>query len=142
MLIDGGLSVDDRGVVTFVNDFDFKDVKRFYMVQNHSKGFVRAWHGHMIEAKYVLVVRGTILLGVVNYNDWHNGKDVWPEKYILSDKKPQILYIPANYANGFKTLTDDAQVMFFSTTTMEESKDDDYRIDAGVYGDFWKEEWR
>ena len=46
ILIKGGLSVDDRGSVSFVNDFNFSDVKRFYMIQNHVQGFVRAWHGH------------------------------------------------------------------------------------------------
>ena len=30
VLMKGGLAVDDRGEVGFVNDFDFKEVKRFY----------------------------------------------------------------------------------------------------------------
>jgi dTDP-4-dehydrorhamnose 3,5-epimerase len=135
-LINGGLAVDDRGSVTFVNDFDFKGVKRFYMVQNHEKGFVRAWHGHKKESKYVLVTRGTIRLIVVNmYNTDEQ------EEYILSDKKPQILYIPAGFYNGFQTLTDDAQVMFFSTTTLEESKDDDYREKWNKFND-WEKDYR
>ena len=53
-LIEGGLAVDDRGIVSFVNDFDFAGVKRFYMVSNHKAGFVRAWHAHKHEAKYVM----------------------------------------------------------------------------------------
>ena len=52
-LINGGIAVDDRGQLSFVNDFDFKDVKRFYMVENHEKGFIRAWHGHKKDVKYV-----------------------------------------------------------------------------------------
>lgn len=130
MLINGGLAVDDRGTVTFVNDFDFKDVKRFYMVQNHVKGFVRAWHGHKKEAKYALVVQGSVLLRYVPLDGLN--KDV--ESVVLSDKQPKILYIPAGYANGFKTLTDDAQVMFFSTVTMEEAADDDFRFEATKWG--------
>ena len=62
----GDISVDDRGRVSYINDFDFKDVKRFYMVENHEKGFIRAWHGHKNEGKYVYVVSGTALVGVVN----------------------------------------------------------------------------
>jgi dTDP-4-dehydrorhamnose 3,5-epimerase-like enzyme len=136
-IIKGDLAVDDRGTVTFVNDFDFKGVKRFYMVENHAKGFVRAWHGHEKEAKYVLVVKGSIILGVVNNNE----PMPLPERLILSDKKPQVVYIPPNHYNGFKTLTDDARVMFFSTSTLEESLGDDIRFPAD-YWDIWEVEAR
>ena len=65
-LINGGVAVDDRGQLSFVNDFDFTDVKRFYMVENHEQGFIRAWHGHKKEGKYVYVPSGAILIGTVN----------------------------------------------------------------------------
>lgn len=134
-IIDGGLVVDDRGIVTFVNDFDFKNVKRFYMVQNHAKGFVRAWHGHKKEGKYVFVARGSVLMGVMPMN---GGK---ANTHILSDKKPQVLYIPPKHYNGFKTLTEDALVIFYSTTTLEESQDDDIREPAEKWN-IWKEDYR
>lgn len=133
-IFDGGLAVDDRGTVTFVNDFDFKDVKRFYMVQNHTKGFVRAWHGHKKESKYVLVVRGSILIGVMPLAGGQ------ATTHVLSDRKPQVLFIPKGHYNGFKTLTDDAQVMFFSTSTLEESKGDDIRQPANKWNVFNIEE--
>lgn len=135
MLINGGLAVDDRGTVTFVNDFNFEGVKRFYMVQNHANGFVRAWHGHKKEAKYVLVVRGSIKLGVVDMNTEEL------QAFVLSAQKPQVLYIPSGNYNGFKTLTDDAQVIFFSTVTMDEAKDDDFRFEARKW-DIWDIEER
>jgi dTDP-4-dehydrorhamnose 3,5-epimerase len=43
-IINGGIAPDDRGSVRFVNDFDFAKVKRFYQVENHRAGFIRAWH--------------------------------------------------------------------------------------------------
>lgn len=121
-IIEGGLSVDDRGTVSFVNDFHFTGVKRFYLVSNHSKGFVRAWHGHRKEAKYVFVVKGSVLFKV------RNMESGVIEQVVLSDKKPQILLIPPYNYNGFKTLTEDAQIMFFSTSTLEESLGDDFRL--------------
>jgi dTDP-4-dehydrorhamnose 3,5-epimerase len=133
----GGVAVDDRGKVSFVNEFDFNGVKRFYMVENHAKGFVRAWHAHKIEAKYVFVVSGAIKLGLVE--DWENSDDV--EEYILSADNPSVLYIPPNSANGFMTLTDDAKVIFYSTTSMEEAKGDDYRLPADKW-DIWEVEKR
>lgn len=122
----GDVAVDDRGKVTFVNDFDFKDVKRFYMVENHQQGFVRAWHGHKKEGKYVLVVQGAAIVATVPFEGFN--KDV--ERFVLSADKPKVLYIPPSHFNGFKTLSLNTKVMFFSTSTLEESTDDDYREDA------------
>jgi dTDP-4-dehydrorhamnose 3,5-epimerase len=133
----GGLAVDDRGEVAFVNDFNFTGVKRFYLVSNHRQGFVRAWHAHRREAKYVTVVQGAALIGAVKIDDWDApAKDAQVHRYVLSSHKPSVLYIPAGYANGFMSLTDDARLMFFSTSTLEESTGDDIRYDARLW-DIW-----
>ena len=42
-LIDGGLHVDARGVVTHVNDFDFMGVDRFYTIRSHRPFEPRGW---------------------------------------------------------------------------------------------------
>ena len=145
-MIDGGLSVDDRGQVTFVNKFDFKNVKRFYMVENHEVGFVRAWHGHMKESKYVFVPQGSALIGAVKIpkNELVNLEAVdnsLVEKFVLSSNKPQVLYIPSGYANGFMTLKENTKVMFFSTSTLEDSLNDDIRFDWDRW-DIWNIERR
>jgi len=141
-IIDGGLSIDDRGQVTFVNDFSFKDVKRFYMVSNHAAGFVRAWHAHKKEAKYVFVADGAALVGLVPINNWKKpSKGVMVERYVLSSGAPKLLYIPPGYANGFMSLTSDTQLIFYSTSTLEESLNDDFRYDSR-YWDIWQIEER
>ena len=119
----GGLAVDDRGQLSFVNDFDFKDVKRFYMVENHEQGFIRAWHGHKKEGKYVFVTNGAVLIGAVNMET----EDI--NRFILSSNKPQVLYIPPGYANGFMNLKNNTKVIFFSTSTLEDSMNDDIRFE-------------
>jgi dTDP-4-dehydrorhamnose 3,5-epimerase-like enzyme len=130
-LIQGGLAVDDRGQVVFVNDFDFKGVKRFYSVSNHASNFVRAWHAHKKEAKYVLVTQGAAIIGAVEVDNWDDpSKDTEVHRFVLAAQKPSVLYIPAGYANGFMTLTEDTQLMFFSTSSLEESKGDDFRYEA------------
>jgi len=142
ILIDGGLAVDDRGQVSFVNGFGFENVKRFYMVSNHSAGFVRAWHAHKKEAKYVLVVKGAAVVGAVAVDNWEKpSKDAKVHRYVLSEKKPAVLYIPNGFANGFMSLTKDTQIMFFSTSALEESLGDDIRFDAR-YWDIWSVEER
>jgi dTDP-4-dehydrorhamnose 3,5-epimerase-like enzyme len=130
-LIKGGLAVDDRGQVSFVNDFDFEGVKRFYAVENHARGFIRAWHAHKKEAKYVMVVRGAALIGAVEIDDWDNpSKDAQVHRHVLSEASPAVLFVPAGYANGFMSLTADTKILFFSTSSLEESAGDDIRYDA------------
>ncbi len=141
-IIAGDISVDDRGEVAYVNEFDFADVKRFYRVSNHRKGFVRAWHAHRQEAKYVVVMRGVALVGAVAIDNWeHPSRQEKVYRYVLSAKKPEVLYIPSSYANGFMSLTDDAILVFFSTKTIEESLKDDVRY-VWNYWDIWQVEER
>lgn len=137
-LIEGGLSVDDRGSVAFVNSFAFDGVKRFYVVANHRAGFVRAWHGHKVESKYIMVVAGSAIVGAVRIDNWeHPSKDLPAHRHVLSAEKPAVLYIPSGYANGFMTLTADTKLIFFSTASVEDSRNDDIRYDAH-YWDAWK----
>jgi len=122
-IIPGGKIFDDRGSLSFVNDFDFHDVKRFYVVSNYQQNFIRAWHGHRYEGKYVFVVSGAALVGVVNLET-----EEIVGRYVLSEEQPKVLWIPPNHANGFMALKKDTKVMFFSTTTLEESRGDDIRF--------------
>ena len=136
-LIEGALSVDDRGSVSFVNEFDFAGVKRFYLVANHRAGFVRAWHAHRREAKYVTATRGAAVVGAVKIDNWEApSRESDVHRFILSAQRPSVLYIPAGYGNGFVSLTEDATLMFFSTSTLDESRGDDVRYDSRHW-DIW-----
>jgi dTDP-4-dehydrorhamnose 3,5-epimerase-like enzyme len=138
VIIAGGLAADDRGELGFVNDFHFDGVKRFYTVANYRQGFIRAWHAHKREAKYVTAVSGAAVVGAVRVDDWlAPAANVPVDRFVLSAHKPSVLYIPAGYANGFMSLTADLKLVFFSTSTLEESQGDDYRFDA-YYWDIWK----
>lgn len=137
-VIEGGLGVDDRGEVAFVNDFCFEGVKRFYVVSNHQAGFVRAWHAHHREAKYVMIVQGAAIVAAVAIDNWERpSKDAQIHRYVLSAQKPAVVYIPSGHANGFMSLTADTKLIFFSTSTLEESRGDDVRYDAR-YWDAWQ----
>ena len=131
ILFEGGLSIDDRGEVGFVNGFDMRQVRRFYTVCNHKPGFVRAWHAHKREKKYVTVVSGAAIVAAVCIDNWESpSKDLCVHRYVLSAQKPAVLFIPNGHANGFMTLTEDTKLMFFSTAMLGESEGDDIRYDA------------
>lgn len=141
-LIPGGRASDDRGTLKFVNDFDVSKARRFYVVTNHRSGFIRAWHGHEREGKYVTVLQGAAIVAAVRVDDWKKpdpGARV--HRYVLSEGNPSVLFIPPGYANGAMTLTDDAILQYFSTSTLEESKGDDIRFPAHLW-DPWSIEER
>ena len=46
------------------------------------------------------------------------------------------MYIPPGYANGFMSLTADAHLVFFSTSSVQDSLTDDVRYDARRW-DIW-----
>lgn len=136
--MEGGLIVDDRGSVSFVNEFRFEGINRFYIIANHTVGFVRAWHAHRRESKYVMALAGAAIVAAVGIDNWESpSKDLPIHRYVLSAQTPAILYIPAGFANGCMTLTDGARLLFFSTSSLEESMEDDIRYDA-YYWDAWK----
>lgn len=153
-LVDGGIAVDDRGTVSYVNEVS-QQIKRIYYVSNFERGMIRAWHGHKKETKGVLVTKGSAIVIAIpmeniewtkNYSSYDlNGLTCEPnvaDKHILSENKPQILWIPKGYVNGFKTLTEDTQVLFLSTSTLEESKNDDIRFSADIFRHLWNVEER
>lgn len=142
-LFDGNLFVDDRGVLSFVNSFmKFNTIKRFYQVNNHNSSIIRAFHGHKREAKYVYVTTGSAIIIITKIID-ERTLDIKFNRYILSDKIPKILYIPPGYANGFKPLEEHTNIMFFSTTSLEESKNDDVRYSYDILGqNIWETENR
>lgn len=135
--INGGLAVDDRGSVRFCNDFDMSRVKRFYQVENHDVGFIRAFHGHKHEKKWFWPTKGTFLVGCFSMSTKESCK------MIISSESPKALYIPEGHANGAMTLTPGAVLTVFSSSTLEESKGDDIRYPWDELGsDFWNIEYR
>lgn len=141
-IINGGFAVDDRGWINFANDFNFSEygVKRFYQVQNFSTSTIRAWHAHKNEAKFVYVAEGSAIFGAVKLDNFDTpSKDLEINRFILSEKNPEVLFIPPGYANGFRALEKETRVIFFSTNTLKESQKDDYRFPADYWGEeFWE----
>ena len=133
----GGIFVDDRGTLRYMNEVDFTKVKRFYQVENHERGTIRAWHGHEHEGKYVWVAKGSAIVAHFQMAEpkdvlLHHSSEVI--RVVLSDKQPKLLYIPKGQYNGFKTLEEDTRVIFFSTSTLKESADDDHRLSFNAIG--------
>jgi dTDP-4-dehydrorhamnose 3,5-epimerase-like enzyme len=133
-LIPGELHVDQRGIVSFVNDFDFKGVDRFYTVKAHKTRELRGWIGHRKEHKWFTALTGALMVAVVAPDDWENpSMDLPVKRFILSALKPAILHVPPGHANASLMLTQDALLGIFSSGKIENAVEDDWRFDVDTW---------
>jgi dTDP-4-dehydrorhamnose 3,5-epimerase-like enzyme len=133
-LIEGGTHIDERGILSFINDFDLTPVKRFYSITHPNKEIVRAWQGHKQEHKYFYVLKGSFVVAWVKIDRWKSpSKDLKAEYVILQTSDPKILILPPGYANGLKALETNSEIMVFSDYLLNESSDDIIRFNK----DWW-----
>lgn len=125
---DGKIITDDRGHLIVHNSFNPQElrVKRFYIVSNRDSGFIRAWHGHRVEEKYVTVLNGTAQISLCPMESFCIES---VSTHILTEYSPEMVHIPANFYNGWMSLTPGATLQYFSTSSLESSLGDDYRED-------------
>ncbi len=129
---------DARGKLTFFNDFDMKDVKRFYVIEHPDTEIVRAWQGHKIEQKWFYVLAGSFKVVIVQPDDWMDPSDsLQMQEFILQSEGNEILHVPGGFANGFKALMPQSKMMVFSDCTVAESSHDNFRFDANKWYN-WK----
>ncbi len=137
-LIKYGFSSDERGTVVYINNLDFKKVKRTYLVSNRKIKTVRAWHGHKIEEKWISVEEGEFLVCLVKINNFKK-PDLKSKVFQFKLKKEDgILYVPNNYANGAMNLSKNNSIRYFSSLKLEDSIKDDIRIDSKFWNPWEK----
>tara|TARA_B110000902_G_C14095060_1_gene508436 strand:- start:410 stop:841 length:432 start_codon:yes stop_codon:yes gene_type:complete len=133
-LIEGGFFEDERGRLDFVNDFDVSEIKRMYFTTNNEVGFFRGWQGHKIESRWFFCVKGRFEVKLVEIDDWENPSVILePKVYILEEKKPQVLYIPYGYINGFSSLEKSSKLMILSNYNLGENTNDDVRFESNKW---------
>lgn len=117
------LHVDDRGSVHCVLDrLDEFGIKRTYLVENFSKGMIRAWHGHKVGATGMTVIHGA---AKIMAKDMDTDRVVRTE--VLSDRKPSVFWIPPGYYNGAMSLVDGTKILVYSTVSFDEVVHDNFR---------------
>ena len=148
MLVPNKIFVDDRGTFCDLKgDFEF-DIKRVYVCENFSQDTVRGFHYHRHEAKLFYVPKGSIkfIIWSLTIEDaetlrvqaHHKKQSIFIEKllkksppifHIVSAKEHSTIYVPAMCANAWKPLEEDTILIGCSDRTLQESVDDDLRID-------------
>ena len=126
---------DYRGTISFVNDFRFKGVDRFYTIHHPNTTIIRAWQGHTQESKYYYAVKGSWLVAWVKM-EFDIPEEEWKAEYIeINANESKIVFLPPGYANGFKALENDSIIIGFSAPGEVEEKEI-HRWDAGKWLDW------
>ena len=134
-VIQGGNFSDHRGTISYVNDFSFDGIERFYIITNSEENPVRAWQGHKLDAKNFYCVSGSFKIHFIKIDNWENpSKDLNIETVLVNEFDSKIVHIPAGYANAVESLERNSKLISFSTLPLSNVKDDDARYPA----DYWK----
>jgi len=130
-LINGNRIYDNRGSLRFSNELDLKNIKRFYTVHNYNKNFVRAWHGHMNEEKYIGCIKGTFQISAVKIDNVKKpNKKNKIYNFFLNESDSNFVHISKGFANGSMSLEANSELLIFSNSSIKESLKDDIRYDA------------
>ncbi|WP_299434136.1 WxcM-like domain-containing protein [uncultured Aquimarina sp.] len=136
-LIEGGKHSDERGDISYVNDFSLENIKRFYSISHPSTKTIRAWQGHKKEPKYFYAVSGSFWIACVKIDNWSKpSENLKVDLFKLNSEKTSILYIPPGYANGIKAIKEESKLISFCEDSLEDSSNDNYRYDYKMWLDW------
>lgn len=126
--LEGKKHQDERGIITFNNDFDASQIKRIYTIENHSIEFVRGWQGHKIEQRWFAAMNGSFKISVIKVDDFEN-----PSKYlevnsiVLKSDVLTYLHIPPGYITAIKSLENNSKLLVLADYGLGELQDE-YRF--------------
>ena len=133
VVINGGSYSDNRGDVTYNNDFDMSSIKRIYSIQNVNTSLVRAWQGHAIERRWFSVLKGSFEIKLIKIDNWENPtKSLEVFSIVLNDKNFDVLYVPGGYVSSIQALEENSKLLLMSDYRLGDIEDE-YRFDSNYF---------
>ncbi|WP_369014286.1 WxcM-like domain-containing protein [Flavobacterium anhuiense] len=133
-IIEGGKFSDHRGSISYVNDFSFIDIERFYIISNSKENPIRAWQAHKLDTKNFYCLSGSFKIHFIKIDNWENpSKDLAIETVLVTESDSKIVHIPAGYANAVQSLEENSKLISFSTLPLANVSEDDVRYPP----DYW-----
>ena len=131
--IKGKVHTDFRGSLYYNNDFDAKEVKRIYFIENKDTKTVRAWQGHKIEQRWFSAVQGSFEIKLIEVDDWITpSKNNTIHSFILKANQLDVLHVPKGYISSIQALELNSKLMLMADYLLGEVKDE-YRFDADYF---------
>lgn len=124
---------DERGIITYNNDFDASQIKRIYTIENHSTNFIRGWQGHKVEQRWFACMKGSFEISVIEMDDFiQPSKDLTIQKYVLTDEVLTYLHIPAGCITAIQSKSLDSKLLVLADYGLGEIADE-YRFDLNYF---------
>ena len=128
MLLEGKKHQDERGIITFNNDFDASQIKRIYTIENTFLDFIRGWQGHKIEQRWFACMQGSFEIAVIEINNFENpSKDLIPEYFILKTNNLDFLHIKSGCITAIKAKEENSKLLVLADYSINEIQDE-YRF--------------
>ncbi|MBW3523412.1 WxcM-like domain-containing protein [Chryseobacterium sp. NKUCC03_KSP] len=123
--ITGSRYQDERGIITYNNDFDASQIKRIYTIENHSTDFIRGWQGHKIEQRWFASMKGRFEISVIVIDDFTNpSKDLIIQKYLLTDDVLTYLHIPSGCITAIQAKEEGGKLLVLADYELGEINDE------------------
>lgn len=135
MLLEGKKYQDERGIITYNNDFDTSQIKRIYTIENQSTEFVRGWQGHKIEQRWFACMKGSFEISVIEVDDFTQpSKDLTIQKYLLTDEVLTYLHVPKGCITAIRSKLDKSKLLVLADYGLGEIADE-YRFDLNYFNE-------
>ncbi len=132
-IISGNAHTDVRGTLSFNNEFDMSQVRRFYTIENADTSFVREWQGHKIEQRWFSAVKGSFEINLVAIDDWEQpSQNTKRHSFVLESGKLDVLHVPKGYVSSIKAREEDSKLLVMADYRLGEIKDE-YRFESGYF---------
>jgi dTDP-4-dehydrorhamnose 3,5-epimerase-like enzyme len=124
-LIRGNCHRDQRGQLYYNNNFDLTNIKRIYVIENHSVDFVRAWQGHKLEQRWFSASHGRFKIQLIAIDNWEKpSKNLQKLDYILASASLDVLHIPAGYVSSIQALEEQSKLVVMADYHLGELNDE------------------
>jgi len=132
-IIKGNSFSDERGKISFNNEFNAVEVKRIYFIENYSIDFLRGWQGHQIEQRWFMCTKGSFEIKVIKIDNWENpSKDLQVKVYQINSEDSAVLHVPEGHITSIQSLEKESKLMAMSDYHLGEIKDE-YRFDLEYF---------
>lgn len=133
MLIEGKRYEDERGIITFNNEFDASQIKRIYTIENHSEEFIRGWQGHKIEQRWFSSMAGSFEISVIEIDNFENpSKDLMISKYLLNQETLTYLHVPSGCITAIQSKEKNSKLLVLADYGLGEISDE-YRFSLDYF---------
>lgn len=128
MLHLGNVFKDDRGTISFNNEFDTSKIKRIYTIENHSTDFIRGWQGHKIESRWFACMKGEFKIGVIEVDNFEEpNKNLEVKYHIMKEGNLDFLEIKPGHITSIQAMMKESKLLVLSDYALGEIQDE-YRF--------------